>query len=653
MASINPSPNILPDQPIPNNPFYSPVIWQFYTPNGTLTLGSGFLVDPATMIVQNAPGPNPPGTVTSITATPGGGLATVPAGGITSTGSIGLAPVGGSLVTGSYTYSSVTVDAFGRITNIADGVVPVQNVFGAAPIVVTGAAPSVTVSITAATTTAPGAVQLCDNLVTPASDLALTANQGYILNLQVAGLAATAANQFLAGTLNTSTTLMASVTAAGTTAGFSVGAALPAPAAGNAGAVVYVTQTASYTPPGGGGPYSTVPGDEFISDGTTWIWIASGFRPTYATTSVAGIVELATPAEVTPLANNTLAVTPLSLSTTIASTTQLGFAELATDAETLALTSTSVVVTPSNLNALQSTTSQRGIVQLNDDFTSTSVTQAATPNAVKKVNDLIIPKTILAAKGDLIVGSAPATPAILPVGTNGSILTVDDTKPLGIDWNVPDAVATVPVGAITWFTSNVAANLPVGWLVCDGSSYSNVIEIAPGIPNPYYDLFDLIGNTFGGTLTTFQVPDLRGLFVRGLNNAGGTPAAYDPGRAFASVQASSVQTHTHQLPSLSHDHTVTVTDLGHNHSAASATVVGGSPGYYPGNNNFGDNTPVGGSGPGQLGNGKALTNITASSATSLSGTYTTLVNTAPTPTDESRPVNIALLPIIKYSSLYD
>ena len=272
---------------------------------------------------------------------------------------------------------------------------------------------------------------------------------------------------------------------------------------------------------------------------------------------------------------------------------------------------------------------------------------------MKQVNDLIIPKTIITANGDLIVGQAAGVPAILPKGSNGSILTVDVTKPLGVDWNVPDSVNSVPVGCINWFTSIDPANLPVGWVICDGSSYSNLPDIAPGVPNPYYDLFDVIGIVFGTAgANTFRVPDLRGLFIRALNDAGGTPAAYDPGRVFASVQTSAVQTHIHGIESLTHTHTITVNDPGHNHSADSATVVGNNPGYYPGNNNFGDNTPVGGPG----GAGRATTGISAIADTGLvgpDGTYETLINTAPTPTDESRPVNIALLPIIKYSYLYD
>jgi microcystin-dependent protein len=297
------------------------------------------------------------------------------------------------------------------------------------------------------------------------------------------------------------------------------------------------------------------------------------------------------------------------------------------------------------LNALQASTSQRGIVQLSDDINSTSTTQAATANAVKQVNDLIIPKTIITANGDLIVGQAAGVPAILPKGSNGSILTVDVTKPLGVDWNVPDSVNSVPVGCINWFTSTVAADLPVGWIICDGSAYSSLADIAPGIPNPYYDLFDVIGTTYGTAgANTFRVPDLRGQFIRGWNDAGGTPGSLDPGRAFASTQSSAVQTHIHQLEDLSHDHGVNVVDPGHQHQGANSTVVGGQPGYYPGNNNQGVQAPDG---------GFATTGITVSAAPGLTTTKNTLINTAPTPTNESRPTNIALLPIIKYSYLYD
>ena len=644
MAPINPSPNLIPNQPIPNNPFYYQETWSFRTPGGPLIFGSGFLVNAADGSVQNAPGPNPPGTVTNITA--GAGIATSPVGGIVSTGSIALAPVGGSLVPGPYTYVSLTVDTYGRVTLAADGVTPVQTVNGTPPIIVTGSAPTVTIAITPSSTTSTGAVQLRDDLLTPSADLALTANQGYILGQQVGAIADTAGQQYLAGTFNATTAQMVAVTTAGAANTFTVGADLPAAAVAGPGAYVIVTTAGSYSPPGGGGPYSAVPGDEFLTDGVSWFFIACGFRPTYATTSTPGIVTLATPATVLPLADNTLAVTPFSLSTLIASETQKGFVELATDPETLALTDATVAVTPSNLNALAASTSQRGIVQLSDDINSTSTTQAATANAVKQVNDLIIPKAIITNNGDLIVGQSAGVPAILPKGPNGSVLTVDGTKPLGLDWNVPDSTQTAPVGIITWFTSSDATKLPVGWVVCDGAAYLNTPEISPGVPNPFYDLYDIILNTYGAppTPTQFVVPDLRGLFIRGWNDAGGTPGVLDPGRVFASVQTSAVQTHTHQLPSLSHTHPVTVTDPGHNHFPDSGTVVGGNNGWYPNNGNFGN--------PGGTA-GANFTGISGTAQTGLTGTYTSLTNTAPTPTDETRPNNIALLPIIKYSYLFD
>jgi hypothetical protein len=77
----------------------------------------------------------------------------------------------------------------------------------------------------------------------------------------------------------------------------------------------------------------------------------------------------------------------------------------------------------------------------------------------------------------------------------------------------------VPTGTVFSFAGSTA---PTGWLLCDGSAYNQA---------DYTNLFSALGSTYntqvnpttGSTYTTtagqFRVPDLRGLFLRGV----GTP----------------------------------------------------------------------------------------------------------------------------------
>lgn len=89
-----------------------------------------------------------------------------------------------------------------------------------------------------------------------------------------------------------------------------------------------------------------------------------------------------------------------------------------------------------------------------------------------------------------------------------------------------------------------------GWLYCDGSAYSRL---------DYEHLYGVIGNSFGGDTTNFNVPDLRGRFMRGAdggaqqdpNAAERTASA--PGGAtgdhVGSLQADAFQGHEHQYTS--------------------------------------------------------------------------------------------------------
>lgn len=94
---------------------------------------------------------------------------------------------------------------------------------------------------------------------------------------------------------------------------------------------------------------------------------------------------------------------------------------------------------------------------------------------------------------------------------------------------------TVPAGTIHAFAGAVA-KIPNGYLLSDGAAISRTV---------YADLFAAIGTTYGagnGT-TTFNIPDLRGEFIRGLDNLRGI----DTLRALGSAQGQAIQSHDHNI----------------------------------------------------------------------------------------------------------
>ena len=95
---------------------------------------------------------------------------------------------------------------------------------------------------------------------------------------------------------------------------------------------------------------------------------------------------------------------------------------------------------------------------------------------------------------------------------------------------IPDAV---PSGAVSAFAMETA---PSGWLSADGTAVSRAT---------YANLFSAIGTTYGagdGT-TTFNLPDLRGEFIRGFDDGRGV----DSGRTFGSTQADEFKSHNHDM----------------------------------------------------------------------------------------------------------
>lgn len=97
----------------------------------------------------------------------------------------------------------------------------------------------------------------------------------------------------------------------------------------------------------------------------------------------------------------------------------------------------------------------------------------------------------------------------------------------------PLALNSILVGSVSLFTISTA---PPGWMKCNGAAISR---------STYSALFSVIGTTFGAGngSTTFNLPDLRGEFLRGWDDARGV----DSGRTFGSAQTSQNLAHTHSL----------------------------------------------------------------------------------------------------------
>jgi len=182
--------------------------------------------------------------------------------------------------------------------------------------------PAGVMTVRTATTGQSGIVQLNDTTTSTSTTLALTAAQGKNLQDQINALGL-AGNVTLAGTLNSATGNLDSVTTDGVAAGFVNGSPLPSPAPGNVDYYVIVTVPASYSPPGGGGPYATANGDWFLSNGTVYQFLGVGDRPAYASTSSAGVIQLATNADTQAGLNAILGVTPASLQSKISDVTNL------------------------------------------------------------------------------------------------------------------------------------------------------------------------------------------------------------------------------------------------------------------------------------------------------------------------------------------
>lgn len=200
-----------------------------------------------------------------------------------------------------------------------------------------------------------------------------------------------------------------------------------------------------------------------------------------------------------------------------------GVAEIASQAETDGGADDERMVTPKKLAGALAPVLQ----SIADEATTRGDGDTALQNLIDALQAITVTGSGLATGGgDLTanrqIAVTEASDADVTGGTNSTkVLTPRRAKTL------------LPAGAVFAFAMNAA---PAGYLECNGAAVSRAT---------YAALFAAIGTTHGAGdgATTFNLPDLRGEFIRGWDDGRGV----DPGRAFGSAQGDALKAHTHTV----------------------------------------------------------------------------------------------------------
>ena len=204
------------------------------------------------------------------------------------------------------------------------------------------------------------------------------------------------------------------------------------------------------------------------------------------------------------------------------------------------------------------------------------------------------------------------------VGNAGEVLQSDGSGALSFA-----VIQGVPTGAVFCMA---VATVPSAYLECNGAAVSRTT---------YAALFAVIGTQYGSGngSSTFNIPDLRGEFVRGYDHGRGA----DSGRNIASSQTGDTVSHTHAYSNSSltlsggnHAHPIRRIQLNNNNGSVNITLGSGQS-YNVGYANN-DSALV-----------AANNAVKDSGNISVTGTLPSINATG----SESRPRNIAMMYVIK------
>jgi len=216
---------------------------------------------------------------------------------------------------------------------------------------------------------------------------------------------------------------------------------------------------------------------QFTNDGTTYVDIASN----------SDVANVATSFTVAGDSGSNQTITSGTDTLTISGGTGLSSVASATDTITLNLDNTAVSAGSygsANTVATLTVDAQGRLTAASNSIISITASQ------VSDFSSVAIVRNDINAKGDLIVGSADNTPAILSVGTNGYFLKANSSATNGIEWaSIPTINAINDIGDVT-ITSAASGD----FLKYNGSAWVNdAINLGTDTVGDY------VGNVTAGT----------------------------------------------------------------------------------------------------------------------------------------------------------
>ena len=217
------------------------------------------------------------------------------------------------------------------------------------------------------------------------------------------------------------------------------------------------------------------------------------------------------------LLNGATAITP---NLTAGSWKISGTAITATAAQINVLSGISAGLTAAEINVLDGVTATTSEINVLSGVTATT----SQINSSPLIGTLPVMGAL--AQGSVVVGNSSSVASAVAIGTSGTVLKSNGTT---ATWGDDRGL---PAGTVI---HTATASAPAGFLKANGAAVSR---------STYSDLFSAIGTTFGvgNGSSTFNVPDLRGEFLRGWDDGRGA----DGGRSFGSAQSDQNKLHGHE-----------------------------------------------------------------------------------------------------------